>query len=368
VAGVILMLEFYLFPISYAFYTFPIAAALFTLPFLIVQYRRYGYVNKIRGLFLYLFLLYLMNALFLILLPLPDTIHNAPPGSDGYAQWIPFHFVLDIAKDTGVSLEHPSSYARLLSEPAFLQVVFNVFLMIPFGMFLRYYFRARWFKCLVYSLGLSLFFEITQVTAIYGIFDYPYRLFDVDDLMTNTAGGMLGYIAAEWLSSLLPRIDKLDERVDLSKKRVSYTRRTLAFLFDWAILLPAIVVLSVLHFPYPYLAGILAYFVLLPYLTNGLTFGKWLVRIRLEGKGERIRLIELAIRYGLLYLVAGGIHIAFALAGTNSFPALFMMLFTLILFVFDLAIAIHAFRCLFNRNRKPIYEEKSGTEHRITLK
>ncbi|QJD85531.1 VanZ family protein [Cohnella herbarum] len=362
------MLEFYLFPISYAFYTFPITAALFTLPFLIVQYRRYGYVNKIRGLFLYLFLLYLMNALFLIILPLPDTIHNAPPATGVYTQWIPFHFVLDIAKESGVSLEHPSTYSRLLSEQAFLQVVFNVILMVPFGMFLRYYFRARWFKCLIYSLGLSLFFEITQVTAIYGIFDYPYRLFDVDDLMTNTAGGMLGYILAEWLSSLLPRIDNLDESVDLSKKRVSYTRRALAFLFDWVILLPVIVVLSILRCPYPYLWSIAVYFILIPYLTNGFTFGKWLVRIRLKGTGERIRLSELVIRYGLLYLVAGGVHVAYVLAGTNSYPGLFMMLFTLILFVLDLAVAIHVFRCLFNRNRKLIYEAKSGTEHRITLK
>lgn len=362
------MLEFYLFPISYAFYTFPIAAALFTLPFLIVQYRRHGYINKYRALILYLFLLFLMNALYLVILPLPDTIHNDPPETESYAQWVPFHFVLDVVKESGVKLESPSTYPRLLGERAFLQVVFNVFLMVPFGIFLRYYFRARWVKCLFYSIGLSLLFEITQVTGIYGIYDYPYRLFDVNDLMTNTAGGMLGYIAAEWLSTLLPRIDKLDENVDLTKKRVSYTRRGIAFLFDWAILLPVLAILAIVHFPYAYIAVIIVYFIGIPCFTNGRTFGKWVVRIHLKGSEGRIRMGELAVRYGLLYFLAGGVNIAYILAGIHSFSAIGMMLYTLVLFVFDAALAIHLFRCLFNRDRKLFYEEKSGTVHVITLK
>ncbi|GIP56679.1 hypothetical protein J15TS10_04930 [Paenibacillus woosongensis] len=56
------MLQSYLFPIKYAFLAFPFAAFLFTLPFLIVQYRKHGYINKFRGVIKYLFLLYLMNA------------------------------------------------------------------------------------------------------------------------------------------------------------------------------------------------------------------------------------------------------------------------------------------------------------------
>ncbi|UUZ86217.1 VanZ family protein [Paenibacillus sp. P26] len=227
------MLTFYLLPISYAFLTFPVAALLFTLPFLIVQYRRHGYINKIRALLLYLFLLYLMNALFLVILPLPASRHNSPPDAASYVQWIPLHFILDIMKETEVRLDQPSTYLHLLKERAFLQVIFNMFLTVPFGMFLRYYFRAGWSKCLVTTFLLSLFFEVTQVTGIYGFYDYPYRLFDVDDLLMNTAGGMIGFVAAEWLSSVLPRIDLLDANVDLKQKRVSYTRRGIAFLLDW---------------------------------------------------------------------------------------------------------------------------------------
>ncbi len=362
------MLDFYLFPISYAFYTFPIAAALFTLPFLIVQYRRHGYIHKYRALILYLFLLYLMNAFYLIILPLPESIHNSPPKAESYAQWIPFHFVTDIVRETEVRLASPSTYIYLLKERAFLQVVFNVLLTVPFGMFMRHYFRTRWAVCLLCTLGLSLFFEITQVTGIYGIYDYPYRLFDVDDLMMNTLGGMIGFVFAEWLGRWLPRIDKLDEHTDLSKKRVSYTQRGIAFLFDWAILLPAFAVLSIARVPYSYIPIVVAYFIVLPYWTNGLTAGKWLVRIRLKGQGERLSLRELTARYGLLYLLAGGANVAFIRSGVHAISPILMMLFALVLFIFNMAIAIHFLRCLFNRNRQLIHEEKSGTYHIITAK
>ncbi|XID91326.1 VanZ family protein [Paenibacillaceae bacterium WGS1546] len=361
------MLDFYLFPISYAFYTFPIAAAAFTLPFLVVQYRRHGYVHKYRAAMLYLLLLYWMNAFYLIILPLPESVHNAPP--EAYAQWIPFRFVSDIVRETDVRLESPGTYFRLLTERAFLQTLFNVLLFVPFGMFMRHYFRARWTVCAIASFGLSLFFEITQVTGIYGIYDYPYRLFDVDDLMTNVAGGMAGYVAAEWLAKWLPRVDRLDEKTDLSARRVSYTQRGIAFLFDWALLLPAIAVLALLRVPYPYVVAVLAYFVALPYMTNGFTLGKWLVRIRLKGQGDRIGLGELAVRYGLLYVLAGGANVAFARAGLHAeIDPILMLLFALVLFAFDAALAIHALKCLFNRRRTPIHEEKSGTTHAIVEK
>jgi glycopeptide antibiotics resistance protein/uncharacterized RDD family membrane protein YckC len=362
------MLTFYLFPISYAFLSFPIAAFLFTLPFLLVQYRSHGYVHKYRALLLYLFLLYVMNAVYLILLPLPSSVHNEPPAADSYVQWIPFHFVLDILKETGVVWERPSTYLHLLKERAFLQISFNVLLTVPFGMFLRYYFRTGWLRCLLLTLALSLFFELTQVTGIYGIYDYPYRLFDVDDVMTNMAGGMLGFIIAAWLSSRLPRIDKLDENVDLATKRVSYTRRGLAFLIDWFVLNPVMAALAALEAPVPYLIAIALYFIVLPYYWNGQTPGKWLVRIRLKGSGERLQMRELLIRYGLLYGVVGGLNvlmISLGARGAGSSIAIFPLLF--VVFALNVAFGIHLIRCLFNRSKRLFYERRSGTGHIISI-
>ncbi|GGH31344.1 VanZ family protein [Paenibacillus segetis] len=362
------MLNFYLFPISYAFLTFPIAALLFTLPFLIVQYRKHGYIHKYRAFILYLFLLYMMNAFYLIILPLPPSIHNAPPNVSSYMQWIPFHFIQDIMRETQVNPGVPATYLHLFKERAFLQVLFNVLITVPFGVFLRYYFRVGWVKCLVLTFCLTLFFEITQVTGIYGIYDYPYRLFDVDDLMTNTVGGMVGFIAAEWASRLplIPRIDKLDEHVDLSKKRVTYTRRGIALLLDWLIILPVLTVLVVLGFQYSYVTVMILYFLVIPYITNGRTFGKWVVRIRLKGKKERLMLRELVIRYGLLYLFVGGLNVLLISVNTAYFHGLMLVLFAFILFVLDLVFAIHVVRCIFNRDRQLFYEKKSGTGHVIS--
>lgn len=361
------MLNFYLFPISYAFLTFPIAALLFTLPFLIVQYRRHGYIHKYRAFILYLFLLYMMNAIYLVILPLPPSIHNTPPDVSSYMQWIPFNFIQDIVRETSVNPNDPSTYLHLFKERAFLQVLFNVLITVPFGVFLRYYFRVGWVKCLVLTFCLSLFFEITQVTGIYGIYDYPYRLFDVDDLVTNTIGGMVGFITAEWVSRLplLPRIDKLDEHVDLSKKRVTYTRRGLAFLLDWLILFPVLTILAVLRFPYPYVTVIIIYYLIIPYISNGCTLGKWIVRIRLKGKKERLMLRELIVRYGLLYLIVGGLNVLLIRVSTVQFPMTLLILSTLAMFVIDLVFAIHVVRCIFNRDRQLFYERKSGTGHVI---
>lgn len=279
------MIQSYLFPISYAFMAFPFAALLFTLPFLIVQYRRHGYVNKVRAFVLYLFLLYLMNAVFLVMLPLPSTRHN-PPLSGGAMQLVPFNFIQDILRETSVVKSEPSTYWRLLKERAFLQVAFNVLLTVPFGMLIRYYFRLGPLRSLLLSFLLSLFFEVTQLTGIYGFYEHAYRVFDVDDLMTNTLGGMIGFLAAEWLSGLLPRIENLDRDVDLSLKRVSYTRRAIALMFDYVICGVLIVLFSLLRLPGTYFAVTGLYFMVLPYLTGGCTFGKWLVRIRLTYAGN----------------------------------------------------------------------------------
>lgn len=358
---VFLMLEAYLSPISYAFMAFPFAAGLFTLPFLIVQYRRYGYVNKVRGFVLYLLLLYLMNALFLVILPLPSTTHNEPPPFTSFLQWVPFNFVGAILKETAVNPDSPATYWHILKERAFLQVLFNVILTVPFGFFLRYYFRSGWRMCLAASFGLTLFFEVTQITGLYGIFDYPYRLFDVDDLMANTLGGMIGFAAAGGLSGLLPRIDKLDDNVDLANKRVSYTRQAVALFLDGCLLLPVLALLFLTGFPYPYLLVAVVYFGVVPYATNGRTFGKWMVRIRLKGREEHIRLRELTIRYGLVY----GLAAVLEAAESGFVPSLLISVGVWAALLCGLFMVFHLMRCMVNRSRKPFYEAHSGTGHVI---
>ncbi|MFC3746525.1 VanZ family protein [Paenibacillus sp. GCM10012306] len=362
------MFRSYLFPISYAFMTFPIAALFFTLPFMIVQYRRHGYIHKVRALMLYLLLLYLMNALYLVLLPLPASRHNLAPTGNSI-QSIPFQFIQDIMQGFRAgSADAPKSYWSILSEPAFLQVLFNVLLTVPFGMFLNYYFRTRWVVCLMLSFSLSLFFEVTQITGIYGFYDHPYRVFDVDDLMANTLGGILGFRAASWISGLLPRIEQLDAEANLVNKRVTSLRRSLAFMMDLCVLLLIYLLLRFLNVPGAYWIATGIYYILLPRLTNGRTFGKWVVRIHLQGlNGTKITLWELVKRYGVLYWGFFGLQVLLLEpkvvdALSSSWYLRLQGLFMLI----DLLFFIHLIIKILKKDSVLFYESISGTSHAIS--
>ena len=67
---------------------------------------------------------------------------------------------------------------------------------MPFGVYLRYYFCYHWRKTLQLSFLLSLFFELTQFSGLYFVYPGSYRLFDVDDLIVNTVGSMIGFAFA----------------------------------------------------------------------------------------------------------------------------------------------------------------------------
>ena len=69
----------YISTIKTAVQLFPFLAFLLTLPYMILNYRKYGSVNKLRVLIFYSFMLYLMTVYFLVILPLPDPskIHTS---------------------------------------------------------------------------------------------------------------------------------------------------------------------------------------------------------------------------------------------------------------------------------------------------
>lgn len=50
----------------------------------------------------------------------------------------------------------------------------------------------RWWKALLVGLGASLFIELTQL-ALRTVSDPPYRTVDIDDVILNTIGALLGY-------------------------------------------------------------------------------------------------------------------------------------------------------------------------------
>ncbi|QXE18587.1 VanZ family protein [Clostridium sp. 001] len=358
----------YIIPIKIAVITFPIFAALFTLPFLIYQYRKHGYINYYRAFLLYLFLLYLITAYYLIILPLPktrDVLSLQKPGTK-HIQLVPLKFVVDILSETKVQLIKPSTYFHLFKERAFLQAVFNGVLLLPLGIYLSYYFKNNIKKTILISFCVSLFFELTQLSGLYGFYNAPYRIFDVDDLMLNTLGGYLGYMIAPVFMKLLPNVSKLDENVKLEHITVGFVRRFLAFAFDWCIF----IILSIITRGYLKIyIFVFLYFILITYFTNGKTFGKWILRIKVTGRDEKLKFKEVLIRYGVLYYVFfGGNYIIFSKnALSHSIGGgYFNYILMILVFLLNLAVIRNITVHFFSKDKKLFHDKISSTRLTVT--
>ena len=199
---------------------YPIFAVLFTVPYLLYCYRKYGSVLSLRIVIVYSFALYLLCVYCLVILPLPSA-EKARTLSGRKQQWIPFWFVRNMLGEAKPVWNQPKSWLRMLNTGAFLTTALNVLMTLPFGIYLRYYFQCSLKKTLIASFLLSLFFELTQLSGLYFIYPGSYRLFDVDDLMTNTLGGVLGYALAGPLTRWLPSRETLDQISAARSERAS---------------------------------------------------------------------------------------------------------------------------------------------------
>lgn len=260
----------YLEAIKTAIIIFPIIAFLFTIPFILHQYHKYGSINKLRVLIIYSFILYLITIYFLVILPLP-SIEEVENTTGKTIQLIPFSFISDIVRETQFNILKPSTYISTITHPSLYTMLFNIFMTIPLGMYLRYYYKCSLKKALILTFSLSLFFELTQLTGLYGIYPRPYRLCDVDDLITNTLGGAIGYLLMGIVDDFLPTREKIDEETLENGKKVSGFRRiTLFFLDGFVCLFLATVVALFSNFKMMLVTTII-YYAVIPYFWNGKT-------------------------------------------------------------------------------------------------
>ena len=300
----------YLNNIAVACIMFPLVAAIITLPYLVVQYRRFGSVPWWRTLVVYLFVLYLLAAYFLVILPLPA--HDVYVAYAAHPQLVPFSFIGEIAASAHVTA-NPATWVAALKTPAVYQVLFNILLTVPFGFFLRYYFNRRWWQVLILGFLWTLFFETSQITGLFGLYEHPYRLFDVDDLITNTFGSMLGFWLALALARVVPDMDEVNQEAWEKGSRATLTRRAVSFAVDVAIA-------SVLSFIASLacqaagadegvrraigVAIYVACFIVMPALPGSATFGQRLLRLRIIAPdGSHAGWPRRAARYFVLYLL-----------------------------------------------------------------
>ncbi len=352
-------MEVYLESIKTAFLIFPFLAFLITLPYLLLQYHKYGSVPLIRSSIVYTFILYLLTAYFLVILPLPskEEVLMMPTK---IPQLIPFDFVGDFVE----AFKETSGVLSFLKSPIVYTTLFNIAITIPFGIYLRYYFKKKWYTTIIYTFLLSLYFEITQLTGLYGLYPKAYRLFDVDDLIINTLGGLIGYLITPIVTIFLPDRDKIDKLSYKRGKVVSIYRRFLAFLIDIFIFATIMFIMLALlnfnDFVLPLIIMTAIYYVILPTITSH-TLGKYLVKIKLESKNKHKHL-SIFIRQVILYLgiVFGPIIFIELNQYINGLITLFYILFTIYTY-------FEIFLKFFGRKKPLIYERLTKTENISTV-
>lgn len=173
---------------------FPFVALLLFVPIWIKQRIRFGELHEYRAGILFAFIFYFIVACLLTVLPLPkDSVQFCEAhGGIARTQFVPFGSFADIGR---FAQSHSLGWSPgdIIANLALRQIVFNVLLLLPFGFLLRALYGIKLVPMALVAFGMTLMLETTQLTGVWGLAPCPYRLFDVDDLITNTAGALIGW-------------------------------------------------------------------------------------------------------------------------------------------------------------------------------
>lgn len=364
----------YIEPIRFALLTFPFIAFLFTLPYIFYEYHKYGSVLFLRVAIVYSFILYLTCIYFLVILPLP-SIESVRNMTTEWVQLVPFAFIKDFILKSSFIWNDPSTYLEVLKEPYFYQAFYNILLTIPFGIYLRYYFNCSFKKTFLLTFLLSLFFELTQLSGLYGIYPRPYRLFDVDDLFLNTLGGVIGYGITPIFSRFLPKREKLDTLSYIKGKRISVLRRGMAVwidLFLVSLLTVVFAMLGVDNFFLQYVFSVIVIFIIVPIARKGYTYGKKWMNIKIVTiEGEKPYWYQYLIRYGILYLflLPAPYYFVFLVSLLNHLSGTFRIILWIFVSGFIVFTFIMFFHFLITLFTKKLfwYERMSATKNSSTI-
>lgn len=198
------------------------------LPILVVQYRRFGDLNGRRllgacGLSIYVVALFAYT-----MLPAPARSTRWCLDHDGGPTWqlVPFSTFFD-ARDATAGL----GLRETLLSRAWLQIIFNVVLFVPLGIWCRRFFGRGLLAATLIGLSVSVLIETTQATANWGLWPCPYRYASVDDIITNTFGALLGASVGWIVLFWMPQSSRL-ERARLNPRKVTVFRRWLGMVLD----------------------------------------------------------------------------------------------------------------------------------------
>ena len=356
----------YISIIKVALIVFPFIAFLITMPYVLKEYHKYGSVYWYRALIVYSFVLYLLTAYFLVILPLPsraEVLALTTPRT----QLIPFNFITEFINNSGFVLNDFSTYLTAIKSSQFFVPIFNIVLTIPFGAYLHYYFKFSFKKTILFTFLLSLFFELTQLSGLYFIYPRGYRLFDVDDLILNTCGGLVGYFVGNLLLKFLPNREAIDDTSKALGRKVSIVRRSIAYMLDWVIasfIFGLAFIIFDFNVNYNYLIFMCAYFILLPLIFKDQTLGCKFMKIKIVStKGDKLTLLQMIFRTLFFYLGYVGLPIVVLILCSNILTYFSNTLLVYSVLLLCLFIFIYYVICFFKLaiSKKIFYETWSKT-------
>ncbi len=196
-------------------------------PVLLVQYRRFGRLSVRRVVAVSAVCVYAVGLVAYTFLPLPASTRSCVGGGAGI-QLVPFRFVRDIARETS-----GLGWLETLTSTVTLQVVLNVALFVPLGLLVRRFGGRSVPVTTLVGLLVSLAIELTQGTALWGLYACAYRVADVDDLLANTLGTLVGALLARRVLGWVPEATELERR-RLRPTRVRPVQRWVGMVVDLA--------------------------------------------------------------------------------------------------------------------------------------
>ena len=204
----------------------PLASMVLTLPILAYLYHRDGRLRAASAVSAYLAVLYVLGLGCFTLYPLPDGASGPGITYGIEPRFNPLGFLDDLAKD-GV---------RALPD-----MVANVAFFVPLGFIAGRLLRWRFAPTLALGFGASLLIETAQLTGLFGLYPYAYRMFDVLDLFCNTMGAAFGWSGTVLAGRLLPPSESAREgRVT---DRPGFVRRAVAYWIDLTVMGVVLIVL-----------------------------------------------------------------------------------------------------------------------------
>ena len=151
---------------------FTVSVTSIRIAYLKVKHEKLVFYKELLNL---LFMLYILVLFYIV------SAQDSPSTALGSYNLIPFKEVMRYS--IGSSL-------------FYLNVVGNILIFVPFGLFVSYYIRTRRFSVILFLTFItSLAIEFSQ-RLVAG------RVFDVDDVILNVVGGILGFIIYVILDSI----------------------------------------------------------------------------------------------------------------------------------------------------------------------